>query len=62
MLGALDAYNQRLVKRVEIKGFELKNEPATDGCLRQQNTLAGKNRFAVVFPIVYVISGLSVEP
>lgn len=32
-LDALDAYNQRLVKRIEVKGFELKNMRGTDGYL-----------------------------
>ena len=38
-LDALDAYNQRLVKRIEVKGFELKNELATDGYLYLQDIL-----------------------
>ena len=32
-LDALDAYNQRLVKRIEVKGFELHNMQGTDGYL-----------------------------
>lgn len=32
-LDALDAYNQRLVKRIEVKGFELNNMRGTDGYL-----------------------------
>lgn len=30
VLDALDAYNRRLVKKIEVKGFELKNLPGTD--------------------------------
>ena len=30
MLDALDAYNKRLVKRIEVKGFEVKNFRGTD--------------------------------
>ena len=33
VLDALDAYNQRLVKRIEVKGFKLKNMRGTDGYL-----------------------------
>ena len=33
VLDALDAYNQRLVKRIEVKGFEVKNLRGTDGYL-----------------------------
>lgn len=32
-LDALDAYNQKLVKRIEVKGFALKNMRGTDGYL-----------------------------
>lgn len=33
VLDALDAYNQRLVKKIEVKGFEVKNFRGTDGYL-----------------------------
>ena len=33
VLDALDAYNERLVKRIEVKGFEVKNFRGTDGYL-----------------------------
>lgn len=33
VLDALDAYNKRLVKRIEVKGFEVKNFRGTDGYL-----------------------------
>ncbi|WP_297282112.1 type III restriction-modification system endonuclease [uncultured Anaerococcus sp.] len=32
-LDAVDAYNQRLVKKIEVKGFEVKNLRGTDGYL-----------------------------
>lgn len=37
VLDALDAFNQRLVKRIEVKGFELKNMRGTDGYLYLQD-------------------------
>ncbi len=33
VLDALDAYNKRLVKRIEVKGFEVRNLHGTDGYL-----------------------------
>ena len=42
-LDALDAYNQRLVKRIEVKGFELKNMRGTDGYLYLQDILVTRN-------------------
>ena len=44
VLDALDAYNQRLVKRIEVKGFELKNMRGTDGYLYLQDIKVSKNR------------------
>ena len=44
VLDALDAYNQRLVKRIEVKGFELKNIRGTDGYLYLQDIKVSKNR------------------
>ena len=46
-LDALDAYNQRLVKRIEVKGFELRNMRATDGYLYLQDVVVSKNRAPV---------------
>ena len=43
-LDALDAYNQRLVKRIEVKGFELNNMRGTDGYLYLQDVIVSKNR------------------
>ena len=43
VLDALDAYNQRLVKRIEVKGFEIKNMRGTDGYLYLQDILVSKN-------------------
>lgn len=40
---ALDAYNQRLVKRIEVKGFELNNMRGTDGYLYLQDIIVSKN-------------------
>lgn len=42
-LDALDAYNQRLVKRIEVKGLELNNMHGTDGYLYLQDILVSKN-------------------
>lgn len=44
VLDALDAYNQRLVKRIEVKGFELKNMRGTDGYLYLQDIKVSKDR------------------
>lgn len=43
VLDALDAYNQRLVKRIEVKGFELKNMRGTDGYLYLQDIRVTRN-------------------
>lgn len=43
-LDTLDAYNQRLVKRIEVKGFELKNMRGTDGYLYLQDVLVSRNK------------------
>lgn len=43
-LDALDAYNQRLVKRIEVKGFELRNMRVTDGYLYLQDVIVSKNK------------------
>ena len=37
VLDALDAYNKRLVKRIEVKGFEVKNFRGTDQYLYMEN-------------------------
>ncbi len=42
-LDAVDAYNQRLVKRIEVKGFELKGQRGTDEYLYLQDVLVTKN-------------------
>ena len=39
VLDALDAYNKRLVKKIEVKGFEIKNIPGTDGYLFLHETI-----------------------
>ena len=44
VLDALDAYNQRLVKRIEVKGFELKNMRGTDGYLYLQDIKVSKSK------------------
>ena len=44
VLDALDAFNQRLVKRIEVKGFELKNMRGTDGYLYLQDIKVSTNR------------------
>ena len=43
-LDALDAYNQKLVKRIEVKGFALKNMRGTDGYLYLRDIVVSKNR------------------
>lgn len=44
ILDALDAYNQRLVKRIEVKGFELKNIQGTSGYLYLRDVVVSKSR------------------
>lgn len=44
VLDALDAYNQRLVKRIEVKGFKLKNMRGTDGYLYLKDIVVSKNK------------------
>ncbi len=39
VLDAMDAYNKRLVKKIEVKGFELKNFRGTDQYLYLENIL-----------------------
>lgn len=39
VLDALDAYNKRLVKKIEVKGFEVKNLRGTDQYLYLQNII-----------------------
>ncbi|MEE1045472.1 MAG: DEAD/DEAH box helicase family protein [Olegusella sp.] len=46
-LDAVDAYNQRLVKRIEVKGFELKNMRGTDGYLYLQDILVSHSHAPV---------------
>lgn len=43
-LDALDAYNHKLVKRIEVKGFALKNMRGTDGYLYLRDIVVSKNR------------------
>ena len=43
VLDALDAYNKRLVKKIEVKGFEIKNIPGTDGYLFLHEIVLSKN-------------------
>lgn len=43
VLDALDAYNQRLVKQIEVKGFELKNMRGTDGYLYLKDIVVSRN-------------------
>ena len=42
-LDALDAYNQRLVKRIEVKGIQLENMRGTDGYLYLQDIIVKPN-------------------
>lgn len=44
VLDALDAFNQCLVKRIEVKGFELKSMRGTDGYLYLQDIIVSKDK------------------
>lgn len=46
-LDALDAFNEKLVKRIEVKGFELKNMRGTDGYLYLKDIIVSKNKAPV---------------
>lgn len=43
-LDALDAYRQRLVKKIEVKGVEVKNLPGTTGYLYLDDIVLSKNK------------------
>ena len=43
-LDALDAYHKRLVKRIEVKGFEVKNLRGTDGYLCLEGIVLSPNK------------------
>lgn len=44
VLDALDAFNKRLVKKIEVKGFEVKNFRGTDGYLYLEEIVLSKNK------------------
>ena len=44
VLDALDAYNKKLVKRIEVKGFELRNFRGTDGYLYLDEIMVSPNK------------------
>lgn len=44
VLDALDAFNKRLVKKIEVKGFEVKNFRGTDGYLYLEEIMLSKNK------------------
>ena len=44
VLDAVDAYNQRLVKRIEVKGFDVKNLRGTDGYLFLEAVVISQNK------------------
>lgn len=43
-LDALDAYNKSLVKKIQVKGFEVKNLRGTDGYLYLQDIVVSKDK------------------
>ena len=44
VLDALDAYNKRLVKRIEVKGFDVRNLGGTDGYLYLESIIISPNK------------------
>ncbi len=44
VLDALDAFNKRLVKKIEVKGFEVKNFRGTDSYLYLEQIILSKNK------------------
>lgn len=56
VLDALDAYKMKLVKKIEVKGFEIKNLRGTDGYLYLENIVISPNhppRARLEFEIKY---------
>ena len=43
-LDALDAYNKKLVKKIQVKGFEIKNLRGTSGYIYLQDIILSKNK------------------
>ena len=48
VLDALDAYNKRLVKRIEVKGFEVRNLRGTDSYMYLESIVLSPNLFGSV--------------
>lgn len=44
VLDALEAYNKRLVKKIEVKGFEIKNFRGTDSYMYLENIVLSSNK------------------
>lgn len=44
VLDALDAYNKRLVKQIEVKGFDIKNLRGTDSYLYLESIVISPNK------------------
>ena len=60
VLDAVDAYNKKLVKKIEVKGFTLKNLKGTNGYLYLQDIVVSANKPPVAkieFEIAYKKSG-----
>ena len=53
VLDALDAYNKRLVKRIEVKGFEVKNLRGTDHYLYMESILLSAKKPRLELEIKY---------
>ncbi|GHV03156.1 type III restriction endonuclease subunit R [Clostridia bacterium] len=56
VLDALEAYNRKLVKKIEVKGFELKNLRGTNGYIYVSRIVLSKNKppqAAIEFEISY---------
>ena len=56
VLDALDAYNQKLVKKIEVKGFQLKNLRGTNSYLYLQDIVLSQNKPPIAkieFEILY---------
>lgn len=56
VLDALDAYNKKLVKKIEVKGFQIKNLRGTNGYLYLQDIILSPNKppmAKIEFEILY---------
>jgi len=65
VLDALDAYNKKLVKKIEVKGFELKNLRGTEGFVYLSGIILSEDKppvARIMFEIKYQSGKINREP